>query len=1143
MLKVKPGLCLYSIVLILAVGMDNYLQGQNRSRINGSVQDAETGAPLIGANVFIEGTELGAATDTEGNYIIINVPVGTHRVRASMMGYETKVLTDVMVSAERITRLDFALRYTVIQGQEVVVVAQRDELHKEVSNTQLVVDAMQISDATGIREINSFLTKLPGIGEENGYLTIRGGSADQTGMMVDGLTYFNAATGNAESSIPLSAIEQVSLLSGGYNAEYGNFRSGLINITTKSGSSRDYHGTFSYSRDNAHLRRFGDSFYATNNDFLRPFLDPAVCFVGTDVAWKDDAYRRDQHQSFSGWITQANNYNIGKPQEQWATPFDYYQLACWMFMTIPDYRGLARLSDSLKQVIGYQEISPEQKKYFARHHNQEEFSDWNFDGGFGGPLPLVGRALGNATFYLSFNGKERHFIMPVSRSSDETYTTLLTMKSQPTKKTTLTYNSLFKYEAGVSPIRPAWGDSPDASRQGGFMPVDNIKYIASRAFSTSEGYYWYDPPFYPILEQRTYMNGLTLNHILNKSTFFELSLSQVRIENDSQTGNTRDSTAITHFGPFVVNEMPYGKLLDATNRVTLNWITMPAEYLEKGEILGIAHRSIGMLDFFNTLSYKYPNNDALPGIFARFRRKEGDLYDNVQVGQYRAKFDLSSQIGLHHFLKAGGEYNYFNLEHKLWMLWNEYPYNVYEFNYHRQPSQTGVYIQDQINFPAIVANIGLRFDYYYGGGGKWPTGDAFAVAFTQAFGDPPLVKTPAADSFFTALKEGRSVIWEKWERYDAALPDSVPKLLQPIKNHYTISPRIGISFPVTEQSKFYFNYGHFRSNPPYYSMYLYRYRYTKNGLYDMSNPNLAPPRTISYELGLATALLKQSVLKLSWYSKDVTGQHGEVTYQNSTGTVDYSTWANNEYQDIQGIEINLSKSDASWLTGWVNYNYMMKKTGNTGRKLYKNIPIEDRDAFYADEETRSLPLPKLNANLTFRTPARLAQRRWQDYLLAGWTVTLFGEWQAGEYFTWNPLPEKHPHINNNMRWPDYYMLDLKIDKKLNFFGTTVSFYVDISNLFNFKVSMLDEGYCFRRESGDMEDWDDFIKYLASLHLPMYKSAEYDSKRQAYPGLYIGGNDSVGDLRSAKKPYINDPNYSFWLYERPRDIWIGVRFSF
>ena len=603
------------------------------------------------------------------------------------------------------------------------------------------------------------------------------------------------------------------------------------------------------------------------------------------------------------------------------------------------------------------------------------------------------------------------------------------------------------------------------------------------------------------------MNGLTINHIINKSTYWELSLSGLQIKDHSPTGNTRDTTALTHFGPFVVNEMPYGKYLDSNKRDT------------------------GIFDG-DTLSYNFPNYDALPGIAYRFRRKEGDLYDNVRVGQYRAKFDLSSQIGTHYFLKTGFEYNYIDLNHKLWMMWNENAYNVYEFNYHRTPSQTGVYVQNEFNFASLVANIGLRFDYYYGGGGKWPTGDPYAQ---EAF----IPQSYAADSvLFNYLKSGRSYIWDAWEKYDSLHPG----FLQPIKNHSALSPRIGISFPVTEYSKFYFNYGHFRSNPPYYSMYLYRYRYTKNGLYDMSNPNLEPPRTVSYELGVAANIFhqRQTVLKLSWYSKDVTGQNGEVSYQNSTGAIDYSTWANNEYQDIHGFEINLSKNDNSWLTGWINYNYMLKKTGTTGRKLYKDIPVSDEEAYYADEETRSLPLPKINANLTLKTPHKYNVGSIKNYFLAGWTFTLFGEWQAGEYFTWNQTNALH--VNNNMRWPDYYMVDLKIDKRVRFLGTIASFYIDISNLFNFKVSLMPDGYCFERGDGDLEELSDFIKYLASLHLPIYKSSNYADLRAANPGLYIAGHDRVGDLRSVKKPYINDPKYSFWLYEQPRDIWFGIRFN-
>jgi len=1098
---ISVGVELFLIILFIVYSP--LLLAQTRSRVSGLVRDAKTGAPLLGVNVIIEGTDLGAATDLNGRYIIINVPIGTYRVRASMIGYEALIMEDVMVSADRVTKLDFDLYQTVIEGRAVVVTATEHVLHKEVSNTQLVVSDVQLQDAAGIREINAFLAKLPGVSEQNGYLTIRGGSADQTGMMVNGLSYVNAAVGNAETSIPMSAVEQVSLLSGGYNAEYGNFRSGLINVATKTGSKDGYHGTFTYSRDQAHLRRFGGSFYDPSCNAILPYTDPDVAFVGTETAWADDPYLRQQYPTFQGWIKAAEDFNLSNPPIP-ASAMDYYLLSCWMHMTVPDYEGLANLSDSLKDVIGYYEVSDEQKKALEAHHMREEYSDWNFDGGFGGPLPFVSKALGEATFYISHNSKEQHYVQPVARKSEKLSTTFATIKTQPLNSLTLTFNGLYKRQIGVSPIRPAWGDFPDASREGGFMPIDNIKQIAR----TQNPDYFYDPPFYPILEQTTLMGGLTINHVLSKSTFWELSLSAMNIKDHSDVGNNRSATVITHFGPFPVTEMPYGKLQYGGNRVT-------------GVFNG------------DTISYNYPSYDALPGVTnRRFRRKEGDLYTNVKVGQYRTKFDLNSQVGLVHYLKTGFEYNLIVLDHKLWEKWNENYYNVYEYNYYRKPSQTGLYFQDQISLESIVANLGIRFDYYYGGGGEWPTGDPFAeTVFVPQ-------KVEEDTILFNYLEQGRSYIWDLWEAYDDTVD---PNFLQPIKNHLTVSPRIGISFPITERSKFYFNYGHFRSNPPYYSMYLYRYRYDKNGLYDMSNPNLEPPRTISYELGVTYNFYESYLLKISGYSKDVTGQNGKVNYLSNN--LDYDMWVNNEYEDIQGMEINLSKSDNSWLTGWINFNYMLKKEGLTGKEEINEFALDSyTEGLYEGQENRSLPTPRLNGNITFRSPRKWGPALKNFYPLSSINLTIFGEWEAGDYFTANPA--KIPNVNNNMQWPDYYMVDLKLTKTFSFFGIASTFYVDVNNLFNFKVSLWHRGYAFQRDSGDdLEDWQDFLNYIKTLHLTEWGSSEYDKYRDEENGYFIPGNDKIGELRSEKKPYINDPNYPFWLYGSPRDIWFGLRFDF
>jgi len=385
----QAGSCLQIIkkILIITFIFSGFSFSQ-RSKIEGVVKDFEIGEQLFGANITILTTSLGAATDFEGKYFIINVPVGTYQVQASMVGYTKKIVVDVIVSPDRITKIDFKLSSSAILGEEVIVTAERNTLHKEVSSTQIVVTEDQIKSVAGIRELSTFLELQPGVSNENGFLTIRGGSADQTGTFIDGLSYNNAAVGNAETNIPLSGIEQVSLSSGGFNAEYGNFRSGLINITTKSGSKDRYHGTVSVTGNIPHLKRFGPTLTDPHGPALLPYLDPQVAFIGTEQAWRNDPYLREQYDRFNGWIDLAETFNDQNPRYL-ATPFDYYLLGAWMHMAKPDYTGLEALSDSMKQVIGYYQLTEEQKKLFEEHLRDEEGMDYNIDIGFGGPIPFV----------------------------------------------------------------------------------------------------------------------------------------------------------------------------------------------------------------------------------------------------------------------------------------------------------------------------------------------------------------------------------------------------------------------------------------------------------------------------------------------------------------------------------------------------------------------------------------------------------------------------------------------------------------------------------------------------------------------------------------------------------------------------------
>lgn len=1097
-----------SVMLVVSAGV---VDAQTTSRIQGIVKDAKTGEPLPGVNVLVVGTTIGAVTDLEGRYFIVNVPIGTYEVKASMVGYAPVLVKDVLVSLSRVATVNFEMKESEITTHEVVVVAQRNQLHQEVSGTQMVSTSSDITNTAGVREINAFLSKLPGVSTtDNGFITIRGGTADQVGTLVNGLPYDNAAVGNAETSIPLSAIEQVSVMSGGYNAEYGNFRSGLINITTKSGSKNAYHGTIDISGDQSHMRRFGQSLYDPLNPFLAPYLDPTVAFAGTQSGgW--DQYQQNQHATFQGWNYYAEQYNKGKPLAQQASPLELYLFSSWMTMTVPDYQGLQTQIKKDPTILGNMTLAQADsllsatKGALAKHANSEGGNDYNIDAGFGGPVPLVGKSLGDATFYLSNNTKRTNYIEPVTLSSDFSSTSLLTVKSTPSNSITISLNGLWKREIGMSPIRPASGDMPNVGGRGGFMQQDNLNYIFDNAGLTGDNYnYLYDPAYFPILDQTTVLTGVTLNQVITSKTYYEATLSRLAISDFSPTGDNRDTSQIIEIGPFHLDESPYGKL----------------QFVGTHQVNG----------------FTFPSYDAPIGMSTfRFRGKEGNLHDNSKTYQYEFKFDLSSQLGDHNFVKTGVEYNLIDLKHNFWEQWNTNAYNIYEFNYHRTPSQSAFYVQDQVNYGNIVANLGVRFDYYFGGGGLWPS-EPFAPVFQpQTINDSALV----AD-----LNSGQSYIWNQWVKYDSANPG----FLQKIKNFFTISPRIGLSFPITDRSKFYFNYGQFRSNPPYYSMYEYRYRYTKNGLYQMANPNLQPPLTTSYELGVVYSMLPGMIVRVSGYYKDVYGQQGTVYYQTigSSLGLNYRGYANNQFQSIEGLEINLSKSDNTWLNGWVNFNYALSKEGNTGVETIYDIPVSSQKNLYQNNESPTLPRPHVNADVTFRSPAHWGPQVAGLDVLGNWSLTLFGEWEAGHYFTWNPLGDYH--IADNLQWPAYYRLDMKLTKTFKVAGLDVAAYLNVTNVLNLKVNEMGNLYAFSSDLSSSDNYQnnnsDEAYYLMSLHLPMYKTSAYDQLRKQFPGYFIGGNDQVGDLRSSSKPYIDNPDYaSVFLYGEPRDIWLGIKVNF
>ncbi len=175
-------------VIILTLCFQSFLFAGTTGKIVGKVTDAETGQPLVGVNIIVEGTNMGAAADLSGNYIILNVPPGTYALKASMIGYKTLRFENVRVSIDLTTTLDFKLSSEILDlGEEVTVIAERPMVTKDLTATTAVVSAEQIA-ALPVTEVNEAIELQAGlIKDAGGGFHIRGGRSGEVSFWIDGM--------------------------------------------------------------------------------------------------------------------------------------------------------------------------------------------------------------------------------------------------------------------------------------------------------------------------------------------------------------------------------------------------------------------------------------------------------------------------------------------------------------------------------------------------------------------------------------------------------------------------------------------------------------------------------------------------------------------------------------------------------------------------------------------------------------------------------------------------------------------------------------------------------------------------------------------------------------------------------------------
>jgi len=972
MLKIKSNTRVkisFAIILLLSLAELNFAAAAGK--ISGRAIDAVSGDPLPGATVMLierweDGVAVpvdrisGAATDLEGDYFLINVSPGIYTLTCNMIGYSNQRVEQVVVFVNRSTTLNFGLVTASLEGEEVIVVAEREVIKQDVSASKYYIRAEDVESLPleGIDEILSTQLGISAQSSEDGSgFSIRGGGIDETNIVIDGVSLMNERTQIPMSSINMSSIAEIEILSGGFNAEHGQVRSGLVNIITKEGKDRiSFNGDIRISP--AAKKHFGPSPFAPDGPFWTVYAGEKA-FTGVT---KEDVESGDYPFQFVGWNQVAIN--------------------------------------NAKDNIASNDYTPQQAMEIWKWRHREitygDLPDMIADVTFSGPTPI-----NNMRFMYSQRVENSQYYLPLSRKAYFNSVSQLKLNYTISNKMKLRFINIYNYEDGVG--GGSVYDASPAVLNGSSGSVYSMSYLLN-----SPTYLWAEGAFNPI-QNTSFVSGLQMSYIFNPSSYLDIGLEYTRDKTVQEPMDVRDSTLIKFIAGIGYDEGPRGHLGEGAEQ------------------------------------WDQSNQSILGGLG---RGQNHSTYDGIRMhGTYVSQFNKRNQ------LKAGFDFSYTKFKER--ELQNSgggiYTYEeapsqwVY---YTEDPIKGSLFIQDRLEFEGMVANFGVRADYYDPRNDPFDLNDPFNSTYTSGYFDSAL-------NGFDSLRVNQSTA----------------------KLHF--SPRLGISHPISVNAKIYFNYGHFYqvAHPRYY------FNVKPGGTQTIPNLELDFPKTIQYEVGYEHSVAKEYLVHLGAYYKDVSNEVVALDIRNGqlgTGDIKINTWSNNGYRDIRGLEFRIEKNRGRWFTFYTTFEYSTESRGRTGEIGIYEDPLLEYEARLQYEQVKPYAVPSVSANLNFMTPHNFGRKMAGIYPLGGWRASFITGWSDGGKFI---LDESASLASRQwVESVDWTNTDLSIEKTTRIGTRDMVLYASISNLFNEKRLTNTERY---------------TSYLSSLKLPFETG---DQK----------GNDKFGD---------------------------------
>jgi outer membrane receptor protein involved in Fe transport len=316
----------------------------------GTVIDAETKQPLPGVNIIVKGTYYGAATDQGGRYLIPQVPAGDHTFEVSMIGYTIQQKTGIAIPAGQTIVVDFALEPTTLAlGQEITVIGEKPLMELDITSSSRSISAEEIQ-AGVVEDVSDVVGQQLGVVDEEGALHIRGGRSHESLFLVDGVAIRDPLSGDAYGLyVSADAVAEIEVITGGFNAEYGQAMSGVVQIKTREGGDK-YHGSASMKTDHALVLDYFNTDVMEFNlhgpePVLSSLLPGDVTFMLSGYGFLSDTYLPHAKQLYS---SQYGGTRFAPRQEN-----DWSGLVKFTWKIDPTHKLSATYNRSLKINQGY----------------------------------------------------------------------------------------------------------------------------------------------------------------------------------------------------------------------------------------------------------------------------------------------------------------------------------------------------------------------------------------------------------------------------------------------------------------------------------------------------------------------------------------------------------------------------------------------------------------------------------------------------------------------------------------------------------------------------------------------------------------------------------------------------------------------